>query len=68
MLVLAGAEKYTLSGHSGYVRACAFSPDGSTVLSGSNDTTLKLWDSGTGVPSPSQFCIDHIFSVRLALL
>ncbi|MGE5340991.1 MAG: NACHT domain-containing protein [Candidatus Omnitrophota bacterium] len=34
--------------HSGAVRACAFSPDGTTVLSASDDHTLKLWDSGTG--------------------
>ncbi|MBF0631026.1 MAG: pentapeptide repeat-containing protein [Magnetococcales bacterium] len=32
------------SGHGDGIRAVAFSPDGNTLLSGSNDHTLKLWD------------------------
>src|SRR6266576_4879663 len=32
-----------LVGHTGEVRACAVAPDGSFVLSGSADKTLKLW-------------------------
>jgi WD40 repeat protein len=35
-------------GHSGAVRAVAFSPDGTRVLSGSYDNTAKLWDAATG--------------------
>ena len=42
------AEKCTLRGHSDFVWTCAFSPDGSTVLSGSRDNTLKLWDARSG--------------------
>jgi len=30
------------------VTSIAFSPDGTTVLSGSDDTTLILWDVATG--------------------
>jgi WD40 repeat protein len=35
----------TLRGHQSSVNAVAFSPDGKTLLSGSLDNTLKLWDT-----------------------
>jgi WD40 repeat protein len=35
-------------GHSDWVQSVAFSPDGQTVLSGSADATLILWDVTTG--------------------
>jgi WD40 repeat protein len=37
--------------HSGIVMSVAFSPDGTKIVSGSNDGTLKLWDSGALQPS-----------------
>ena len=36
--------------HQGAVRAVAFSPDGKTVLTGSEDKTARLWESATGQP------------------
>ena len=38
------AEKQ--SAHSDSVRSVAFSPDGKTIVSGSDDQTLKVWDAG----------------------
>jgi WD40 repeat protein len=34
----------TLEGHEGWVTAIAYSPDGSTLATGSTDQTAKLWD------------------------
>ena len=39
---------HALSGHSGSVRCCSWSPDGRLILSASDDHTLKLWDPKTG--------------------
>jgi WD40 repeat protein len=36
--------------HSGAVRKVAFSPDGRTILTGSRDTTARLWNAATGQP------------------
>ena len=38
------AEKQ--SAHSSPVGSVAFSPDGKTIVSGSYDQTLKVWDAG----------------------
>jgi WD40 repeat protein/serine/threonine protein kinase len=37
-----------LEGHSDVVRSLAFSPDGKTLATASNDTTVRIWQAGTG--------------------
>ena len=46
------AEK--ANAHSSPVRSVAFSPDGSQIVSGSSDKTIKVWDAGAkfGPKSP----------------
>jgi WD40 repeat protein len=41
-------ELYVQTGHSDFVVSLAFSPDGRTLVSGSRDSTIKLWDVTTG--------------------
>jgi serine/threonine protein kinase len=38
----------TLRGYDGPVWSVAFAPDGKTVVTGSDDSTLRFWDAGTG--------------------
>ena len=44
-----GATIRTLKGHTDSVIRMSFSPDESTLLSGSMDETIRLWDVKTGV-------------------
>ncbi len=39
------ALKRTLTGHTNSIRACAISPDGTWLLSASDDGTLRIWDA-----------------------
>ncbi|MFM6267558.1 MAG: WD40 repeat domain-containing protein, partial [Dolichospermum sp.] len=43
-----GKEKLTFEGHNNSVNAIAVTPDGKTVISGSDDKTIKTWDLTTG--------------------
>src|SRR6266545_3453171 len=44
----AGKLRFTLRGHEHRVRALLFTPDGKTLISGSEDKTIRLWDTATG--------------------
>jgi WD40 repeat protein len=41
-------EPEMLNGHSDWVNSVAFSPDGTQIISGSDDNTVWLWDATTG--------------------
>ena len=45
--VTTSRELALLTGHTGVVETVAFSPDGTTLASGSHDNTVKLWDVAT---------------------
>ena len=38
----------TLKGHKYSVNSVAYSPDGTKIISGSRDKTIKIWDANTG--------------------
>ena len=48
MLVSASLElkAENQSAHSREVTSVAFSPEGKTIVSGSDDATIKVWDAG----------------------
>ncbi len=53
-------EQY-LPGHAATVNSIAFSPDGLTLASASNDRTIRLWDAATG--EPISLLTEHASSV-----
>ena len=46
--MVGGRQVHTLPGHSDRVYSVDFSPDGNRVVSGSDDTFVKIWDVATG--------------------
>jgi WD40 repeat protein len=64
---ITGSQVAVLSGHTDWVRSIAFSPDGTSLASGGDDKTLKLWDIQTGGVIKT-FCghTNRIYSVSIS--
>jgi hypothetical protein len=45
-----GTPQLELKGHTGYVMSVSFSPDGTRIVTGSEDRTARVWDARTGTP------------------
>jgi WD40 repeat protein len=45
---LSSLSLQTLKGHSNSVESVVFPPDGQTLASGPDDSTIKIWDAKTG--------------------
>jgi WD40 repeat protein len=43
-----GAEALTLKGHTSRLFSASFSPDGTRIVTASQDQTAKVWDAQTG--------------------
>ena len=43
-----GEELRILTGHRSSVSSVSFNPDGTRIVSGSEDNTIKVWDADTG--------------------
>jgi WD40 repeat protein len=64
---ITGSQVTTLSGHTGWVGTLSFSLDGTLLVSGSNDKTLKLWGVQTGgVVKTFHGHINWVFSVSIS--
>ena len=57
-----------VNAHSDWIRSVAFSPDGTKIVSGSDDKTINVWDSGAprAQNRPSSAKTDACWFVRQA--
>jgi WD40 repeat protein len=64
--VASGRELRKLEGHTDLVNSIAFSPNGALLLSGGNDSAIKLWDAVAGRLIRTFENFDHINSVAFS--
>jgi WD40 repeat protein/transcriptional regulator with XRE-family HTH domain len=54
-----GSVVHTLRGHKGPVTSCAISPDGTWIVSSSEDQTLRIWDARAGAQLPPSIEVEQ---------
>ena len=67
--VPSGTLKATLEGHTDGIYSIGFSPDGTTLVSGSEDRTVRLWDVTRQPKDPKATLSDHgdgVYSVAFS--
>ena len=64
--VITGMRKSVFAGHTNDVCSLAFSQDGTLLVSGSEDQTVKLWDIQTGGFIKTLSCTEKIYSVAIS--
>ena len=65
---ITGSQIAVLSGHTSLARSLAFSSDGRSLVSGSDDRTVKLWDMQTGgVIKTFHGHTDWVYSVSISV-
>ena len=63
---ITGSRRSTLSGHWESVTSLAFSQDGTLLVSGSNDKTIKLWDIQTGGVIKTLYELSQVQSISIS--
>jgi WD40 repeat protein len=56
---------HTLEGHTEWVNAVAFTPDSKTLVSGSKDNTIKLWEVSSGTNTATFKAGRSVYSVTI---
>src|SRR5205085_6833048 len=64
--VATGEELPTLMKHDDLITRVAFSPDGATILTASNDSTVRLWNAKTTMPVQRNHVLRHSSGVLSA--
>ena len=57
-----------LTGHKDYVTSISYSLDGLNLASGSDDRTVRVWDTRTGEETMSAIHVDHGFVLAIAFV
>lgn len=54
---------HVLNSHNAWVKTVKFSPDGQSLASGSDDRTIKLWDTTTGLEYASCYHDEPVYGI-----